>query len=199
MKKATSIFILLFSALTILVGWGCAGPSEKTPHVKDGKEYGKVQGVFRHRWWNYYERGISFMEGAFYPQAISDLEAAIGQREKDQRMARTYGMHFVDYFPHRELGIVFLEVGNLERAKKEIELSLAQYPTAKARFYLDQIRKGRILKEGKLVAPPSIKLDATRLFCPESSRMKTMSPQSQFGACPYFWKARKSKSHLKRN
>ena len=99
------------------------------------------------------------MDGAFYPEAITDFEAAIAQREKDQRMARTYGMHFVDYFPHRELGVALFEAGNLERAQTEIERSLAQYPTAKARFYLDRIRKALILKEGKPVVPPRIRLD----------------------------------------
>jgi TolB-like protein len=74
-------------------------------------------------------------------------------------MARTYGMHFIDYFPHRELGIVFFEVDNLEQALKELELSLDQYPTSKTRFYLDRVRKGIIQREGKEVVPPSIRLD----------------------------------------
>jgi len=43
------------------------------------------------------------------PYAISDFQAAIRQREKDQRRARTCGMHFIDYFPHQELGIVYFE------------------------------------------------------------------------------------------
>lgn len=99
------------------------------------------------------------MEGQFHQEAISDFASAIDQRKKDQRMARTYGMHFIDYFPHRELGIVFFEVGNLEQALRELELSLDQYPTSKTRFYLDRVRKGIIQQEGKEVVPPSIRLD----------------------------------------
>jgi len=96
--------------------------------VKDGKEYGKVSGAFfRHRWWNYYERGLSFAEGEFFPEAVSDLEEAIQQRTRDQRMARTYGMHFMDYFPHRELGIVYYETGDFEGAKRELEVSLSHF------------------------------------------------------------------------
>jgi TolB-like protein/tetratricopeptide (TPR) repeat protein len=120
--------------------------------------YGKVQGAFRHRWWNYYERGLSFAEGEFFREAIEDLRAAIQQRVKDQRMARTYGMHFIDYFPHRELGIVYYEIGNLEAAKRELEDSLRHFPSAKARFYLDRVRKILIEREGKEVMPPTLAL-----------------------------------------
>jgi len=126
--------------------------------VKDGKEYGRVQGAFRHRWWNFYERGLSFAEGEFFPEAAADLKEAIRQRTKDQRMARTYGMHFIDYFPHRELGIVYYETGRLEAAKMELELSLSFFPSTKARFYLDLVRKGLIEREGKEVPPPTLNL-----------------------------------------
>ena len=107
---------------SILVGLfsGCAGPPGKA-YVRDGKEYGKVRGAFRHRWWNYYERALSFMEGEFYQEALSDLARAIEQRDADKRMARTYGMHFIDYFPHRETGLVYYLMGDYEPARKELE------------------------------------------------------------------------------
>ena len=74
-------------------------------------------------------------------------------------MARTYGMHFVDYFPRRELGIVYYQTGNLEAAKEALTLSLRQYPTAKARFYLDRVRKGLMEKKGGQVAAPRLTVD----------------------------------------
>jgi len=130
-------------------------------YVKDGKEYGKIQGPFRHRWWNYYKRGLSYIEGEFYQEAISDLKEAIKQREEDQRTARTYGMHFIDYFAHRELGVVYYQTQKFEVAERELELSLSQYPTAKTRFYLDLVRKARIEQQGVEVTPPDLMLDAT--------------------------------------
>ena len=154
-----SSHLLILCCLPMLSIWYCAGPPSKPAYVKDGTEYGKVQGSFRHRWWNYYERGLSFQEGRFYSEAILDLKGAIQQREKDQRMARTYGMHFIDYFPHRELGIVHYEMGNLEAAKEELEVSLRQYSSAKARFYIDQVRKKLIEREGRDVPPPRLGLD----------------------------------------
>ncbi|MFO7985902.1 MAG: CsgG/HfaB family protein [Desulfatiglandaceae bacterium] len=128
-------------------------------YTKDAKVYGQVRGTFRHKWWNYYERGLSFADGRFFEEAARDFKRAIDKREKDQRMARTYGMHFVDYFPHRELGIVYYQTGNLEAAKKELTLSLSQYSTSKAQFYLDRVRKGLMERKGGPVARPRLIVD----------------------------------------
>ncbi len=104
---------------------------------------------FRHRWWNHYERGLGFAEKRIYDEALSDLKEAARQRSTDQRMARTYGMHFIDYFPHRETGVLYFETGDLDKALKELELSLSQYPSAKARYYLDQVRK-KLIETGRI-------------------------------------------------
>jgi TolB-like protein/tetratricopeptide (TPR) repeat protein len=162
MRKNSRILNVLAFTLAGLICWSCAGPTATPQYVKDGKQYGTVRGTFRHRWWNYYERGLSFADGEFYPEAIADFQVAIDQRDKDQRMARTYGMHFVDYFPHRELGVVFFQIGDLEQARRELELSLSQYPTAKARYYLDRARRDLILRKGTEILPPVIRLDVDR-------------------------------------
>jgi len=158
MKARQFIREMLLSAACLLI-LSCAQPQSAPLYVKDGKEYGKVTGTFRHRWWNYYERALSFSDGEFYKEAVSDLKIAIEQRPEDQRMARTYGMHFVDYFPHRELGIAYYRMGELTAAQSQLELSISQYPSSKARFYLDRVRKTLIEREGEEVKPPRLVLD----------------------------------------
>jgi len=150
-------FVLLFSVLSALCH--CATQTAAPVYLKEGKEYGKVSGAFRHRWWNYYERGLSYADGEFYDEALSDFREAISQRDEDQRKARTYGMHFIDYFPHRELGVVFYRLGDLPEAEKELELSLGQFPSAKARFYLDRVRKALIEQKASETTPPRLTLD----------------------------------------
>ena len=157
-KLKLPVCFMMLCGLFFLSFWGCAGQPEKRAHVRDGREYGKVQGTFRHRWWNHYERAVSFEEGQFYSEAAADLKEAIHGREKDQRMARTYGMHFVDYFPHRELGIVRYRMGDLDAAMEELELSGSQYPSAKARYYLDRVRKALIERRGRKGRPPLLTL-----------------------------------------
>ncbi len=153
---------LLLTGVVMLISgagffWGCTTETTQT-YVKDGKSYGVVRGSFRHRWWNYYERAQSFAEGEFFDEAVKDLKAAIDQRDPDHRNARTYGMHFVDYFPHRELGIIYFYQEKYEDAKRELETSLSTADTGKAKHYLNLVRKV-ILEASKAdTAPPTIKV-----------------------------------------
>ena len=139
---AMGLFIVSFPFLIF-----CA-PVDDQAKVKDGVQYGITEGLFRAKWWNFYERGLSFASGAFWQDAEADYRAALKQREADQRRARTYGMHFIDYFPHRELGVVLLEMGRIREAIDALESSLAAEESAKAKFYLNRARKALLLSGG---------------------------------------------------
>ncbi|MBI4690851.1 MAG: hypothetical protein HY754_11405 [Nitrospirae bacterium] len=118
-------------------------------------------GTFRGKWWNYYERGITYSEKEDAENAINDLKKAISMRSKDQRMARTYGMHFVDYFPHRELGIIYLDMGKIDKAIPELEESIRGEESAKAIYYLNKARKVSLLKQkDRLFSTPAITIES---------------------------------------
>ena len=154
---ASLVFLLVILALT-----GCQTVPEKPPIEKDGNVYGITQGIFRHRWWNYYERALSFADGGFWDDARLDLIQAISQRSSDQRRARTYGMHFVDYFPHRELGIVLYKKGHLNEALSELNASLASVKSAKAELYLDRVRKALIERDNLDQRPPELNIESPK-------------------------------------
>lgn len=116
--------------------------------------------MHRGRWWNYYTRGACYLEHGHYQKARDDFAEAIKVRQDEARDARTYGMHFVDYFPHRETGIAFYlegkgmtgpninqetirprQVGLFQQAEAELEASLGQEESARAKYYLNQTRK----------------------------------------------------------
>jgi hypothetical protein len=92
--------------LMVLLGFelGCVTTSAPKPEAKHEQAEATTSGAFRGRWWNYYERGVSLADKHLWNDAETDLREALRQRGQDQRRARTYGMHFLDYFPHRELG-----------------------------------------------------------------------------------------------
>lgn len=116
-------------------------------------------GTFRARWWSYYERGLARAEKVDWQNALNDLKKAISLRLKDQRMARTYGMHFIDYFPHRELGIIHLNRGEIDEAIRELEESLRAEESAKAVYYLNRARGIRLMNQKDIsILPPSITL-----------------------------------------
>ncbi len=146
---------------------GCQTAMERRPIEKDGRLYGVTRGLFRNRWWHYYERALSFADGEFWKQAELDLREAIRQRDEDQRRARTYGMHFIDYFPHGELGVVLYHqaletnTGDKLRASiRELKASVEMVKSAKAEHYLDLARKALIEWEGGGNRPPDITIES---------------------------------------
>lgn len=127
-------------ASSLLVSCGGRG---SVPRTVDGVSYGVTRAPFRGRWWQYYERGVSWSLGGFWAEAEADLRACLRLRGRDARRARTYGLHFVQCFAHRELGAVLLERNRLDEAEREVLASLAQEPSAKAEFLLQRIRAQR--------------------------------------------------------
>jgi len=122
---------------------GCAGQQGV---VVDGKTYGVTKGVFRGRWWSYYERGVSYLSGGLLDEAASDFEHALRGRSRDAWQARTYGLHFVEYFPNRELGVTCYLLGRLDQARDYLERSLGQIDTARANKYLDLVTRAQIAR-----------------------------------------------------
>ena len=157
MKQKAFISGLLLTATATLLATSCNSPPDPK-YLKDGRQYGQVQGLFRERWWNFYERGLSYSEGGFWQEAAADFKEALRQRDRDQRRARTYGMHFTDYFPHRDLGIAYYQLGQYQDAQKELELSLGQAETGKAKFYLNEVRRALLKQAGTQSAPPAVSL-----------------------------------------
>lgn len=156
----------LTSCVALLTIWvvGCAVAPEQTPVEKDGKVYGVTKGLFRGRWWNYYERGNSFADGGFWKRAEADYKRAIKGWDADRRRIKTYGWHVIEYFPHRELGVSLYHQQRHTEAIKEIETSLSMEKSAKAEFYLDKARKAIIEKERIDISPPEILIDMPENF-----------------------------------
>ncbi|MEZ4527367.1 MAG: hypothetical protein R2941_15720 [Desulfobacterales bacterium] len=126
MKKHIFVFLLLFLC-------GCAVEPTRI-HTKDGKQYGRTHGIFRERWYDYWHAALSCMEGDFRAEALEMLNYALAQRNRDQGMARAFGMHCTDCFPHREKGILLYPAGDNESAKKELELSSRSIPQPRPVF-----------------------------------------------------------------
>ncbi|HOQ32026.1 MAG TPA: CsgG/HfaB family protein [Candidatus Hydrogenedens sp.] len=161
MRKGYFISVLIWTSLSIFIGCQTS-PSDN--YTIEGKTYGVTSGVFHGRWWNYYERGCSFLAGGFLNEAEKDLRTALQSRSRDTWQARTYGLHFVEYFPNRELGITLFKKGQLSEAETLLRNSLSQVDTERARYYLDMIIKERISK-GELQdrEPPKVKAELVEI------------------------------------
>ncbi len=136
-----------------------AGCAQDHVRYRDGQAYGVTEGTFRTRWWSYFERGTSYMDGGFYEEAVADFEKALDGRPEDTWRARTYGLHFVPYFPNRELGICLSHLERHDEARAFLTRSLQQVDTARAHHFLDETRRAQ-LASGKLTdaRPPALEI-----------------------------------------
>ena len=108
---------------------------------RNGIQYGKLDYIFTSQWFEYYERGLSYMEGDCYEYAIEDFDRAIIRKDIDSWLKNTYGNHYITYFPHREKGIALYYIQRCDLAVKELKQSIHNEPTAKAYFFLDKARQ----------------------------------------------------------
>ena len=92
-------------------------------------------------WFKSYEDGLKAMQRKNWQQAADLFRAAIEGNDKESKKARTYGMHFIEYYPHRELGVCLYELGEPENAKRQLDISVRQEPTERAREYLTKIER----------------------------------------------------------
>ncbi|KJR40879.1 Curli production assembly/transport component CsgG [Candidatus Magnetoovum chiemensis] len=123
-------------------------------------KYGQIKSAFRGTWWNHYERGMSFARGKYYPDAINDFKTAINKRQDDKWRARTYGMHFIDYFAHRELGIAYYNTGRIDEAIAELETSLSSADSARAKYFLNKARASLMKNTGIIGKEPIVYINS---------------------------------------
>jgi len=88
------------------------------------------------KWYNYYQDGLKEMKRQNWTKAIEYFKIAVKSRARDTKKIKTYGMHFIKYFPHREMGICFYHLGQYGMAERELKLSLRQEYSARAQEYL---------------------------------------------------------------
>lgn len=150
--------LLTMAALPFLL-WGCTGRPPCPVLKKNGISYGWQGGNFMGEWDDYYACALSYIDGGYYPEALACLDLAINQRPADQRMARTYGMHFIhDYFPNREKGVIHFWEGDYQIAETKLLMSLEQEPSAKACYYLDEVRKKLMEEKKTAITRPRISI-----------------------------------------
>ena len=162
--------LFVAGALSFLSFVSCAtvsniGTDNWRDYFKPGRskeEITKDFNLYRGKWWNYYVRGRWYAEGGYWDEAARDFKTAVGLRGADQRSARSYGLHFWEYFAHRELGIVYFHQAKYEEAKKELETSLTTADSARTKFYLNKCNEAILKMTRGDQSPPVIRVTSHR-------------------------------------
>jgi TolB-like protein len=92
------------------------------------------------KFYQYYSDGMDYVEKRDWLRAIQEFRSAISLEFEDAARKRTYGTRFIEYYPHREMGICHYFLGENQLALKELELSAAYTSSERASEYIDMIR-----------------------------------------------------------
>jgi tetratricopeptide (TPR) repeat protein len=114
-------------------------------------------------WFKLYDNGKKAMKNGNYQKASGFFQKALQSKSNDIQRVRTYGMHFSEYFPNRELGICYYHLGDIAAARKYLEISISQEPTQRAQEFLKKLKQG---------APPQRKKGDTIMKKPEITPKK---------------------------
>ncbi len=90
-------------------------------------------------WFRQYNQGLKAMKKGNYELAVNKFKKAILDKKDDSRKIRTYGMHFIKYFPNRELGISYYKLGQNKKALYHLNLSMKMEPSKRAKQFIRKI------------------------------------------------------------
>jgi TolB-like protein len=93
-------------------------------------------------WYSAYMNGQKAMENSDWQSAVNYFLEALKGQGGDSGKMRAFGTIFIEYYPHREVGICYFELGNIDKAHEELTISMNQSSSRRAQIYLDKINAG---------------------------------------------------------
>ena len=94
------------------------------------------------RWYNAYQEGLDAIQAGNWQRGVNLFQEALQVKHQDSNKMRAFGAIFIEYYAHRELGICYYELGNIEKAREELNISMNQSSSRRAKMYLDKIASG---------------------------------------------------------
>jgi hypothetical protein len=151
--KSIIKFLLIICIFQLLA---CSSIERPPLLEKKGKKYGRLDGKFTATFDDHYKIGKDYAKGGFFEAAKNQFKIAKGKENFDKSKVQTEGMHYIEYFPHREIGIMSYYQGNTSEALKYLEQSIAFESSPRAIYYLNCVRRAISQKQAKDTRPPSI-------------------------------------------
>ncbi len=91
------------------------------------------------KFYTYYDKGTKFMKKGEWERAIEELKSAISLEFEDAKRKRTYGTRFIKYYPHRDIGICYYNLGEFDVAMGELQLSYAYKKEKRTKEFIDKL------------------------------------------------------------
>src|SRR3989304_913288 len=93
------------------------------------------------QWFKSYELGLTAMGKNDWQQAIEHFKKALEAKSKDSNKIRARGVVFIEYYPNREIGICYYNIGQMDKAKQHLSTSISQIFSIRAKHYLNLTNK----------------------------------------------------------
>ncbi len=74
--------------------------------------------VFAAKWYKDYEKAKKATKRGDWNTTIELLQKVIEKEPEPKERKRTYGIHFIKYYPYLELGKTYLEIGDKDKARE---------------------------------------------------------------------------------
>ena len=94
-------------------------------------------------WYEHYDRAEKAFKAADWQRAVEELQEALERKGDSGAKVRTYGMNFIEYFPHLKLGIAYYELGDVAAALQAFETEEVLGAIARSDKALVQLRDYR--------------------------------------------------------
>ena len=136
-------------------------------------------------WFRIYEEGLQALNSGDNELAVSKFKQALEIKSEDNKHIRTYGMHFIEYFPNRELGIALYNLGRKSEALNYLKLSAKTEPSKRAEEYLNKL-SGVVPDEPVVQLPPAKpKVEATNEMVVGKQTVKLVGERMSVAVLPF--------------
>lgn len=88
------------------------------------------------QWYQIYDEALKLQASGKYAEAIEKFMKILAIKSKDEGTIRAYGTFFVDFFPNREIGVCYYNLGEYQKAADYLKLSLSHKASTRASQYL---------------------------------------------------------------
>lgn len=136
-----------------------------------GLVIGAMQSPAVAQWHVAYQSGLAAMQQGDWSGSAEKFQQALQVKNQDTKKIRSTGAMFIEYFPHRELGICYFHLGDLARARQELETSLSHTFSERAKTYLERLNRG-----DRPAEPPVPPATTTPAVVPRPSNTPTATP-----------------------
>jgi len=142
-----------------------------------------VSTVQAEEWFRLYNQGVRALKNGKYEIAVTKLQQALEVKDTDTKRIKTYGMHFIKYYPNRELGIAFYYLGRKKEALKYLKLSEGMEPSQRAQEFLSKL--GGIVQENPESVTPTKEELATEKMIVGEKTIKLVGERMSVAVLPF--------------